>query len=523
MKSVFQTLILLLSTILLAACGPLWGAETTVTTTPAVFWTIDPSTPLPFATFTPAIVSPTPTITPIPSEATSGLETSFHPILYYVQAGDTLPAIAAHFGVEVEEIQSSYELSPTGLLIPETPLLIPQNPGDVTMTPNRHIIPDSEIVYSPSAIDFNTTAYVAERGGYLNTYEQWLKSTGWTSGAEAVEQIAIENSINPRLLLGLIEYESGWVLGQPTNLAQMDYPLGYINFQYRMLYQQMIWAVQELGAGYYGWRSGTLTELILADGTVLRISPDQNAGTVALQHFFARRFGFEEWLAALDPNSGFPALYQEMFGDPYARAALVEPLFPPSVSQPPLTLPFEVNKVWSFTGGPHSAWGFNQDESLANKGALAALDFAPAADVAGCEESTAWVLASASGRVVRTGNGVVMLDLDGDGHEQTGWNLLYMHIAEKDRVPMGAWLQTGDRIGHPSCEGGESTGTHVHIARKFHGEWVLADGPLPFIMSGWVVHAGDAPYRGTMTKDDKIVISNQNGIFSSQIIRQPGE
>jgi LasA protease len=124
---------------------------------------------------------------------------------------------------------------------------------------------------------------------------------------------------------------------------------------------------------------------------------------------------------------------------------------------------------------------------------------------------------------VRSADGYVVLDLDNDGFEQTGWVVLYQHIAIKDRVATGKWVTAGDHIGHPSCEGGLATGTHVHIARKYNGEWVSAGDPLPFIMSGWTAHAGSAPYKGTLTKGDKVVIASQVSIHESQIIRQPGE
>jgi hypothetical protein len=61
-------------------------------------------------------------------------------------------------------------------------------------------------------------------------------------------------------------------------------------------------------------------------------------------------------------------------------------------------------------------------------------------------------------------------------------------------------LEAGDPIGHPSCEGGKSTGTHIHIARKYNGEWMLAEGPLAFNLEGWVAYNGGAPYFGTMTR-----------------------
>jgi len=117
----------------------------------------------------------------------------------------------------------------------------------------------------------------------------------------------------------------------------------------------------------------------------------------------------------------------------------------------------------------------------------------------------------------------VILYLDNDGYEQTGWNILYLHIATRDRVQVGTLLNIGDKVGHPSCEGGSSTGVHFHIARKFNGEWILADGALPFNLSGWVAHNGSEPYKGSLTRDGEIVISSSTGTASSKIVRLPGE
>ena len=110
------------------------------------------------------------------------------------------------------------------------------------------------------------------------------------------------------------------------------------------------------------------------------------------------------------------------------------------------------------------------------------------------------MVASAPGLVVRSGDGAVMLDLDGDGYEQTGWVLFYMHIAARDRVALGTALKAGDRIGHPSCEGGVSQGTHTHFVRKYNGEWIAADGPIPFVLDGWVSQGLGTEYDGTLTR-----------------------
>jgi len=98
------------------------------------------------------------------------------------------------------------------------------------------------------------------------------------------------------------------------------------------------------------------------------------------------------------------------------------------------------------------------------------------------------------------GNGVVVVDMDGDGSEQTGWTMLYLHVATDGRVAKGEWVEQDDRIGHPSCEGGVSTGTHLHFARKYNGEWVLADGAIPFVLSDWTVFAGDNRTRANLSK-----------------------
>ena len=80
-------------------------------------------------------------------------------------------------------------------------------------TSHQRLLPDSELVYSPSATDFDVAAYINAAGGYLSTYSEWLQSTKTTSGAQVIQRVALENSINPRLLLALIEYQSGWVYG----------------------------------------------------------------------------------------------------------------------------------------------------------------------------------------------------------------------------------------------------------------------------------------------------------------------
>lgn len=478
---------------------------------------LDPQTPEVTAASTVQTPTPAPaTNTPSPVWVTATPENSSTEkpaILYYTQAGDTLPVIAVRFNVQANEIITSEQMPPiSSLLTPNQLLIIPNHlpetgPGDA-------ILPDSEVVFSPSAVDFDIDGFVQQAGGYLSAYREWL-ATGWHSGADIVRRVSIENSVNPRFVLALIEYQSHWVYGQPQNLAETDYPLGYKDFNYKGLYKQLSWAIQQISIGYYGWRAGLVIEIPFtqdSSASPMRLAPQLNAGSVALQYLFSKLYPSQRtWGGALYSPESITDLYEKMFGNPWLRAQAVEPLYPPNLQQPPLELPFTPGKVWSFTGGPHSAWGPD--------GALAAVDFAPSAITSGCVESNEWITAAAPGLITRVGNGIVVIDLDGDGYEQTGWALLYLHVSAKDRIQAGTFVGADELLGHPSCEGGVSTGTHFHFARKYNGEWILAGGPIPMVLGGWEVHAGDEPYQGSMTLGDHVVTACQCGSYDTHIAR----
>lgn len=480
------------------------GAE--ITPAPPVQST-DPGAPLPTENI---VVTPSlfPTQQP-PDQATPDINsTELPPVLYYTQAGDTLPVVAFHYGVAQEEITSNEAFDSAGILPPGKLLIIPNRLS--ATGPADLLLPDSEIVYSPSALDFDIDAFANNAGGYLSTYREYL-AEGWISGAQVVRKVAIENSINPRLLLALLEYQSQWIYGRPDNLAKTDYPLGWVHFDRKGLYKQLAWAVQQLSIGYYGWRDGILAELTFPDGERLRVAPNLNAGTMAVQYLFAQLYGRSMWDTVLLGDTSLAALYGSMFDDPWLRAQTVEPLLPVNLEQPEMILPFLPGHVWSYTGGPHSAWGPD--------GARAAVDFAPSSVASGCATSNEWITAVANGLVVRTGNGVVVLDLDGDGYEQTGWVILYLHVATRDRIKQGTMVSQGDLIGHPSCEGGASTGTHVHFARKYNGEWVLAGGAMPMVLNGWQVQAGARPYQGSLVKEGDVIEACTCGSFETRIGR----
>lgn len=394
---------------------------------------------------------------------------------------------------------------------PKSPNELPELPEEADQGPRIMLLPDSEIVYSPTALDFDTAQYLTQANGFLSKHREYLRSTGWTSAAEIVQRVALENSINPRLLLALVEYQTHCVRGQPDADLDVDYLIGSFDYHHRGFYRQLSWMANQISAGYYAWRAGTLTEILLSDGTIISPAPEMNAGSVALQYYFAQVLDPVDWQVAISLQQGLVAVYTQMFPQTLSPSRVIEPLLPDGLSQPDLILPFEIDSLWSFTRGPHSVWDTDS--------ALAALDFAPATMISGCVDSNAWVVAVADGLVVRSEFGAVTQDLSGDGLEQTGWAIFYLHIRSDSRVAAGTYLRAGEPIGHPSCEGGRANGTHVHIARKYNGEWITATGTLPFVLSGWTAHAGSRPFEGSLTRGKRTVIASPYGISASYIMR----
>lgn len=412
---------------------------------------------------------------------------------YVAQSGDTLAAIAAHFSTSAEAILQANPLLPPGIstLSSGYELRIPAYYLPLTGTPFK-MLPDSEVINGPSAVGFDIRSEMLARPGYgsdLSDYAFRLERPAW----EVVNVVARNYSINPRLLLALLEYRAAALTSPFPDEQQRTYPLGLTDTRYKGLFRQLLWAAERINDGYYGWRSGTLREFETADGMLYRPDSWQNAGTVAVQMVFAGLLDVKEFEKTVGPD-GFAATYSNLWGSPFSAAV---DLFPENLQQPELLLPFVPNRIWDFTGGPHYSWGTSLP--------LGALDFGPPASVSGCSPSGEWVTAPAAGIVTRSEEATVVLDLDEDSDERTGWSLFFFHIAEEGRIQAGVEVEVGDLLGHPSCEGGTATGTHFHLARRYNGEWLPADGALPFVMDGWVAKQGAALYEGTLVKGSKVV------------------
>lgn len=440
---------------------------------------------------------------------------------YVVRPGDTLTGIAAANNVTVEALIAVNTLTEPDNLFVGQELILPAGPTQ--QGSDVRLLPDHRLVRGPEAAMFDVEAYVAAQGGYLRQAIDIVDGSLLT-GTQIVQRVALEFSVDPRLLLAALEFRGGWLTTVSPAEDLRRFPLGApasrTGVAREGLYLQLTWLADQLNAGYYGWKSRNLSIIQFTDGTGVQIPAVLNAGTVGVQYWLSRTTTLDTWTREVSAD-GFVAVYSDLFGDPFAEG---EPrLVPVGLVQPDLTLPFEQGNVWYYTGGPHGGYGSGS--------AWAAIDFAPPDDItqvtSACYVSDFFAVAVADGVIARTAEGTVILDLDRDGNEATGWSILYLHIDERDRVEQGQIVRAGDRIGRPSCDGGFSNATHMHVARRYNGEWLPADCSLcragesgpPFVMGGWqVVGFANQEYQGQLTRSGERLQAEQGRtVVSNQI------
>jgi murein DD-endopeptidase MepM/ murein hydrolase activator NlpD len=444
--------------------------------------------------------APTPTFIPTPDPTRTAIVDPTQDQVYTVQFGDTLNKISLTYGVPIDSIVEANGLPDIDSLSIGQSLIIPT--AIQTIGPGFKIIPDSELVYGPTLANFDVAALLEHNDCYLCHYTEELNGRLW-SGPEIIERVALEQSLNPRLLLALVEFQAQWISQPMVSEEAARYPMRYVERPTEIygLYRQLDWAGKMLSTGYYGWRQRGLSMTLLADGTRVGLDPTVNAGTAGVQMLLAQTRTLDTWMQAVQ-HGGLFATYVALFGDPFQYA--VEPLIPPDLTQPDLTFPWNPEETWYYTGGPHGGWG--------SSSSWAALDVVPDEEGRkGCQESIYWARAVADGIIARNEYGIVVLDLDGDGFEGTGWTIFYLHLTSDERpVEEGQRVSKGAALGHPACEAGVSYATHLHFARRYNGEWVAADctgcmltAPAPqWNIDGWLGYTFNSEYDGSMIKGD---------------------
>jgi murein DD-endopeptidase MepM/ murein hydrolase activator NlpD len=498
----FNWLIFGLIVVILTACVPTEPQVVYITATPGA--PLQPNFDAPLSpTSAPPPTAISVAIDGMPPNVTTDNAAS-SPSTYTVESGDTLFAIAQRFDTTVDTLTELNNMDNADLITVGQTLELPAI--STIQAPLAVLLSDASFVRGPiSPVDVN--AAIASRNGYLASarFEVDERTADGSTvklsltGAEVIARVSRETSIDPRILLAFLQYRVGWL--DTLVPTETDYPLISRELSAGVnrsgLYRQLSWAANQLNRAYYRRLFGpSLTALEFDDGTRVGLDASLNAATVAIYSALQIGQTVETWQRDIS-SAGLMAMYAQLFGSPDTTIAAVS-----LPQQPVMELPFAIGETWLFTGGPHGGWGSGS--------AWAALDFAPPderpVETTLCFTSVFAARAVADGVVSRVERGTVILDLDGDRDERTGWTVLYLHLAERGRILEGTRVSTGDVIGFPSCEGGFSSATHLHIARRYNGFWIPADCQgcaleRPFLMSGWQARGlAGQEYQGDLVR-----------------------
>src|SRR5262249_33215831 len=126
---------------------------------------------------------------------------------YVVQPGDTLTGIAAQFNVQLPTLLRLNPLANPNVLEVGQVIILPGEP--TTTSPEFRIISDSLFVRGPDSKNFDVATFIAQQPGYIRNSSDTVEDVLLT-GAEVVQRVSLEYSVDARLLLAILQYRSEW-------------------------------------------------------------------------------------------------------------------------------------------------------------------------------------------------------------------------------------------------------------------------------------------------------------------------
>ncbi len=399
------------------------------------------------------------------------------------------------------------------------PLKGGQSENSLTSAWIETLVDDYELVFAPHNITFGVENFLASQNSALSNHTLTTDSGGVIQASDAILGISYKHSINPKVLLTLLEMQAGLVTNPTVPPSRLQSPFGNLSHvagDYGKaptgFIEQLDWAAMALSKGFYARRddASSTEALILRDGTAIKLDITVNPGSYSVQYMLSKILGNQQWTEATDQSSGtFIQTFHSFFGDP-----LQSPGYPQAISTiPGAALPFEGGKTWYFSGGPHGG-GLDGSERP-----WSAVDFA-SPDTPGCDDDgdgedepdlDDWIAASRGGEVLFAASSLIVID-HGDG-----WRTHYYHVSSQEmQVQAGDAVLQGRLLGHPSCEtdmGGDANGDHVHFATSYNGTQITVNGNEEadgMVLEGWTINEGVAHYFGTIESPDGIVCGSPN-------------
>jgi murein DD-endopeptidase MepM/ murein hydrolase activator NlpD len=376
--------------------------------------------------------------------------------------------------------------APTAAPRPTAPPSTPEDPADAPPDPPAQAEPAP--YFDPQRFTYEPDFYTPQLQAYLDQQPGPLKGMTFPVGdrrhsfAEVLVGQSSYYSLNPKVLLALLEAQSGLISAPSPSDDQLAWAIGFKgdNGNRRGLTAQIRWAVRQMFLARRSYPD--YDPLTYVDNS----SAPPPAGMSMTEYAVARVLApttTPDTLGALLQR--FQQTYARMFGDPRQPLAGLPP-----PAAPFLSMPMErVARVTSFFdhGGPlltramdqgvMTYWGRREtDVSFAYNG-HDGWDYAMAAPEVG--------LAAADGTVVFAGNAddncatrAVVLD------HGNGYRTLYWHLSRVD-VQIGQAIQRGQPVGVIGSSGC-ALGPHLHFGVQYLGRdvdpygWCGGDTPDPW-------------------------------------------
>lgn len=296
--------------------------------------------------------------------------------------------------------------------------------------------------------------------------------------AEAISHWAGYTSISPKVLLALMEQQSGVLSKGKSDKAANQRPFGALarttGFANQIrdvadqLANQMYGSAKASGAAEFG---------------------AEQADTHPLQALFDNRLGSDASLSAESKGATamqeFAQTYQRLFGKAFTQSAPQLAINNATLAGPAngvLQFPFPVGASWH-VGGAHTNTGSGNYP-------MSSLDMSQGGGW-GSNQSGVWVSSSAAGSFKRHSSCFAEIVHAG------GWSTTYYHLMNI-QYNTGANVNKNVKIANPAntkaqalCNGGASTGPHEHFSLKNNGSWYHLNGVY---LSGWQITATGTSY-----------------------------
>jgi murein DD-endopeptidase MepM/ murein hydrolase activator NlpD len=330
--------------------------------------------------------------------------------------------------------------------------------------PRAALIDRERFFYEPDFYSPQIQAFLETQPGPLKSYRATIGNREH-SFADVLSSQTTLYSINPKVVLALIEQQSGLLSNSAPSEDQQRFMLGFRgeNEGRAGWMSQLRWAIRELHRAQRDFPSAP--DLVYADQSHSPLPPGLTVADYAVMRVLAATTSAPELAAKLDQsNNSFVATYARLFGDPRDAVANL-----PKPAVPFLTPPMEaLHETTSFFD--HDAPFLTQDGSIVtyrgDRDEQLSYDGHDGWDYGMMPPEP--VLAAADGTVVFAGNSddgcgiahVVIIE------HHNGYRTLYWHLSRASVEP--GPIKRGEQIGIAGSSGC-ATGPHLHFQVQYLG------------------------------------------------------